>query len=112
MRKRPLPLVISDVNMPGMDGFMLAAQLRSLASLRETAIIMLTSGGRKGDIKRCEELNVSAHLMKPVKHSELMEAVMLAVGPPLGSRASSGRRGARDRSAFTATPEDPSRRRR
>ena len=79
--QRALPLVISDVNMPQMDGFMLAAQLRSTPALCETVIIMLTSGGRQGDIKRCEELNVSAHLMKPVKQSELLNAIMLAVKP-------------------------------
>ena len=72
--------MITDVNMPGMDGFMLAERLRSMPSLSETAIIMLTSGGRPGDIQRCEELKVSAHLMKPIKHSELLKAIRLAVG--------------------------------
>ena len=111
--QRALPLVISDVNMPEMDGFMLAEQLRSMASLRETAIIMLTSGGRQGDIKRCKELNVSAHLMKPVKHSELLKAIMLAVGHRIrGVERFRDRRGARDRSAFTAASEDPTCRRR
>ena len=110
--QRSLPLVITDVNMPEMDGFMLAERLRSMASLRETVIIMLTSGGRPGDIQRCEELNVSAHLMKPIKHSELLKAIMLAVGHRIGSRAISDRRGARNRSAVTAASEYPACRRR
>ena len=80
-----LPLVISDVNMPEMDGFMLAEKLRSMAApLRETVIIMLTSGGRQGDLERCEELNIASHLMKPVKQSELLEAIMLAATPRSG----------------------------
>jgi CheY-like chemotaxis protein len=70
--------------MPEMDGFMLTERLRSTAALRETAIIMLTSGGRPGDIRRCEELRISAHLMKPVKQSELLEAINLALGSRRG----------------------------
>ena len=76
-----LPLVISDVNMPEMDGFMLAERLRSMTDLRETVVIMLTSGGRFGDVQRCEALGVRAHLMKPAKQSELLEAIMVAVDP-------------------------------
>ncbi len=85
--QRPLPLVISDVNMPEVDGFMLAERLRSIADLRETVVIMLTSGGRFGDVKRCEELGVRAQLMKPAKQSELLEAIMVAVGPSANNRA-------------------------
>jgi len=80
-----LPLVITDVNMPEMDGIMLVEQVRSMESLRETVVIMLTSGGRQDDIERCKQLGVSAHLMKPVKHSELLEAILLAVKPALRS---------------------------
>ncbi len=75
-----LPLVISDVNMPKIDGFMLAEQLRATEALRETVLILLTSGMRPEDIKRCEHLDISAHLMKPVKQSELLNSIMLAVG--------------------------------
>jgi PAS domain S-box-containing protein len=77
--KRSLPLVVSDVNMPEIDGFMFAERLRSTPGLRETVIIMLTSGGRPGDIQRCEELGVAAHLMKPVKQSELLQTIGLAL---------------------------------
>ncbi|MBC7965260.1 MAG: response regulator, partial [Fuerstia sp.] len=77
---RSLPLVISDVHMPGIDGFMLTEQLRATTALRETVINKLTSGGKTGDIQRCKELGVRAHLIKPVKQSELLEAIVGAVG--------------------------------
>lgn len=79
-KQRPLPLVISDVNMPVMDGFMMTERLRSIAQLHDTILIMLTSGGRTGDVKRCEQLGVTAHLIKPVKQSELLDAIIVAVG--------------------------------
>jgi CheY-like chemotaxis protein len=79
-RTGSLPLIISDVHMPSMDGFMLAEKLRSTAAFREAVVILLTSGGRSGDSHRCEQLGISAHLIKPVKQSELLEAVIVAIG--------------------------------
>jgi len=66
--------------MPGMDGFELLQKLRDHASLKECVAIMLTSGGHANDSIRCKELDVSAHILKPVKQSELLEAVMVAAG--------------------------------
>ncbi|MEQ9409525.1 MAG: response regulator [Fuerstiella sp.] len=75
-----IPLVISDVHMPQMDGFMLAERLRSDDAPGQPLIILLTSGGKHGDVRRCEQLRISAHLMKPVKPSELLDAISLAIG--------------------------------
>jgi PAS domain S-box-containing protein len=78
---RPFPLVISDVNMPHNDGFALARQMQQHASeLAGSLILMLTSGDRPGDIARCEQLGVAAYLMKPVKQSELFDALAMVLG--------------------------------
>jgi two-component system, sensor histidine kinase and response regulator len=37
--------------------------------------MMLTSGGQRGDAARCEELGIAAYLLKPVRQSELREAI-------------------------------------
>ena len=42
--------------------------------------MMLTSGDRPDDVAHCEELGITAYLMKPIKQSELLEATMLAMG--------------------------------
>ncbi|MCA8990894.1 MAG: response regulator [Planctomycetaceae bacterium] len=73
-------LVLSDVNMPGVDGFTLAEKIRKDEHLGELVIIMLTSGDRPSDRKRCAELDISAHLMKPVKQSELFNSIVVAFG--------------------------------
>jgi two-component system, sensor histidine kinase and response regulator len=39
-------------------------------------IMMLTSGGQRGDAARCEELGIAAYLTKPVRQAELREAVI------------------------------------
>ena len=77
-----LPLVLSDVHMPGMDGFMLADRLRKIAALKETVFILLTSGARQGDKKDRAGPNINAQLLKPVKQSELLETILVAVGRP------------------------------
>jgi len=42
--------------------------------------MMLTSGGQRGDIARCAELGISVHLLKPVRPSELQDAIRQAMG--------------------------------
>jgi CheY-like chemotaxis protein len=42
--------------------------------------MMLTSAGHRGDAARCEELGVSAYLLKPIRQSELREAVARVLG--------------------------------
>ena len=75
----PFGLVLTDINMPEMDGFQLAAQMQQDDQLRRTTIIALTSGSRTGDVARCEALGIAAHLMKPVKQSELFDAIVQAL---------------------------------
>jgi PAS domain S-box-containing protein len=79
---QPFALVLLDVQMPGMDGFAVAQQIKDDPELAGTRIIMLTSSGRRGDAARCRKLGVSGYLTKPVKQSELWEAIMTTLGLP------------------------------
>ncbi|MCH7725927.1 MAG: response regulator, partial [Planctomycetes bacterium] len=76
----PFRLVLSDVNMPDVDGFQFAEWIRGDTALAETILIMLTSSGRPGDVARRDSLRVNGHLMKPVKQSELFDAIVVALG--------------------------------
>ncbi len=78
---KPIPLVLSDIHMPEIDGFMLAEQIRDNPELSGPAIIALTSGARVGDAARCEELGIAAELLKPVKQSELLNAILAVAAP-------------------------------
>ena len=80
--KGSLPLVISDVNMPEMDGFEFVRLLRSIRRLQNAVVILLTSSGRPGESQRCEELGIQLHMMKPVKQSEMLDAILSAIGRP------------------------------
>ena len=45
----------------------------------ETKVILLTSGGLPGDVARCQALGISSYLTKPVKQSELFDAIVTAL---------------------------------
>ncbi|HKS67182.1 MAG TPA: response regulator [Candidatus Acidoferrales bacterium] len=77
----PYTLILTDVLMPDVDGFQLVERIREQPDLSAATIMMLTSLGQRGDAKRCRELGVSAYLVKPIRQSELREAILLVVAP-------------------------------
>jgi signal transduction histidine kinase/CheY-like chemotaxis protein len=76
----PYRLVLTDMHMPRMDGFALVERIRQTPELSAATIMMLTSAGHRGDAARCQELGVSAYLLKPIRQSELREAVARVLG--------------------------------
>ena len=74
-----IPLILTDVHMPEMSGFDLIARLRNHFPAKTITIVMLTSGSVPGDAARCRELGVDAYLTKPVRHSELLRTILLAL---------------------------------
>jgi PAS domain S-box-containing protein len=76
----PYPLIITDLLMPAMDGFGLVERIRQRPELAAPTIMMLTSAGHRGDAVRCKELGVAAYLMKPIRQSELREAIARVLG--------------------------------
>jgi len=78
---QPFPLVLTDVQMPEMDGFKLADLIRQDSSTNGTPIVMLTSAGQPGDAARCRESGIAAYLAKPVRQAELREAISQVLSP-------------------------------
>jgi len=76
----PYGLILTDMHMPKMDGFRLVEHIKERPELSTATIMMLTSGGQRGDAARCEELGIAAYLLKPVRQSELREAIARVLG--------------------------------
>jgi two-component system sensor histidine kinase/response regulator len=77
---RPFSLVLTDVHMPEVDGFMFVQQIRANAALTDIPLLMLTSADQQGDRGRCQELGIAGYLLKPVRPSELLGAILRALG--------------------------------
>jgi signal transduction histidine kinase/CheY-like chemotaxis protein len=73
-------LILTDMHMPMMDGFALVERIRDKPELSTATIMMLTSAGHRGDAARCQELGVVAYLLKPIRQSELREAIARVLG--------------------------------
>jgi len=80
-RGAPFALILLDAQMPAMDGFSVAEQIRKHANLAKSVVIMLTSAGMRGDAARCRELGISAYLTKPIKRSDLLRVIKTALRP-------------------------------
>jgi CheY-like chemotaxis protein len=76
----PYQIAILDQQMPAMDGEDLARTIKADAKLRNTALVLLTSVGLRGDAARMKEAGFSAHLTKPARASQLLDALITVWG--------------------------------
>ena len=71
-----IPLVLTDAHMPEIDGFDFVERIREDPLLSNVLIVMLTSGGERGDAARCQKLGVAGYLSKPFDRLELSEVLL------------------------------------
>ncbi|HXL22312.1 MAG TPA: response regulator [Candidatus Dormibacteraeota bacterium] len=79
-RGTPFSLILLDAQMPVMDGFSVAEKIKEDARLAKSPMIMLTSAGVRGDAARCRDLGIKAYLTKPIKRSDLLQAIKEVLG--------------------------------
>jgi len=68
-------VMITDCQMPDVDGFMLARRVRRERRATKMPIVMLTSVGQSDDRTRRQMNDIDVVLTKPIKHSDLLEAL-------------------------------------
>ena len=73
-------LIISDWNMPEMDGFELLQWVRSNESTKNVPFLMATGRGEKKEIEKASEAGVSSFISKPFNKEELLEKINEAFG--------------------------------
>ncbi|MCK7502241.1 MAG: response regulator [Comamonadaceae bacterium] len=73
-------MVLLDARMPAPDGFAVAQSCRACAPGAEHMIMLLDVKMQRQDAARARELGVEYTLVKPVAQSDLLDAVMLALG--------------------------------
>ncbi len=76
---RAFDAVILDHQMPDMDGEDVARAIQANPGLTGVRILILTSAGQRGDAKKFKDLGCSAYLTKPVRQSQLLDALAEAL---------------------------------
>ena len=80
----PFPLVLLDARMPGMDGFAVAERIRENPGLARATVLMLSSADQRA--AAAQAAGVTATLMKPIRQSDLLDAIVTALGASRGTR--------------------------
>jgi signal transduction histidine kinase/CheY-like chemotaxis protein/ligand-binding sensor domain-containing protein len=76
----PYSLILLDASLTGMDGFAVASILHESADFSVETILLISAGDRADGVARCRELGIGRYLVKPIKRSELFEAVQVSLG--------------------------------
>ena len=84
----PFDLVLMDLMMPGMDGLETVARIRENAAFAQVPVLLLSSADRAEYSARSSSLGIVRSLIKPVKQSDLLEAIgaTIAAVPPKETR--------------------------
>ena len=74
-------LIISDVNMPIMDGFTFVRAAKQLAAYRFTPVIMLTTEAQESKNQEGREAGAKAWMVKPFQPGQMLAAVSRLIMP-------------------------------
>ena len=72
-------LVISDVNMPNMDGISFVKEMKQKANYKFTPVIMLTTEGSDEKKKEGQAAGAKAWVVKPFKPEQMLQAVSMLI---------------------------------
>jgi len=81
LAKAPVHLVISDYNMPNMDGLKLLHHLRSGAKTKGVGFILITGRAEQQIIDYGKKLGMNNFLKKPFEPADLRKCIETVVGP-------------------------------
>ncbi len=78
---RKIHLIISDVNMPNMDGITFVRQVKANPSYKFTPVIMLTTESAAEKKQKGQEAGARAWIVKPFQPQQMLDAVAKLVLP-------------------------------
>jgi two-component system chemotaxis response regulator CheY len=75
LRSQPFDFVLSDINMPKMNGFELLKEIRADGALKALPVLLITAEAKKEDIVTAAQAGASGYIVKPFTKATLEEKV-------------------------------------
>ncbi len=75
LRSAPADIIVTDINMPSLDGLKLLSLVRADGAHRATPVVVVTTEAGEPDRCRAQKLGANAYLVKPVQSREVLEVV-------------------------------------
>lgn len=98
----PYKVVLMDWRMPGMDGIETTSAIQSSTTLSVIpTVIMLTAHGREEASNAAQDVDIIHFLTKPVPHSSMLDAVMIAMGQDVSDITQSSHHSVDEQKAIT-----------
>ena len=73
LQKRSFGLILSDINMPQMDGLQLLARIKEMPHLKDVPVIMITTEGGQGKVMEAVQLGATGYVRKPFTAEQIKE---------------------------------------
>jgi two-component system chemotaxis response regulator CheY len=75
-----IDLIISDINMPCMDGFTFIKTVREQDAYRDLPIVVLSTEGRETDIQQGIQLGANMYMVKPAQPEKMVKNIRMLLG--------------------------------
>ena len=75
-----IDLIISDINMPRMDGFTFIKTVREQEAYRDLPIVVLSTEGQEKDIQQGIQLGANLYMVKPAQPESMVKNVQMLLG--------------------------------
>ncbi len=73
LRRNRVGLILSDINMPNMDGLQFLTQVRAAAEWKTVPIVMITTEGSQDKVMEAVQLGASGYVRKPFTAEQIKE---------------------------------------
>ena len=81
LRTRTFDLILTDVNMPELDGFGFIEEARKMTSAATTPIVVMTARNAEADVERAFVLGATSYVSKPFTKEALLGVLQRQMGP-------------------------------
>jgi two-component system, chemotaxis family, chemotaxis protein CheY len=76
LKDRTFGLILSDINMPRMDGLQLLARIKEMDHLKNVPVIMITTEGGQGKVMEAVQLGATGYVRKPFTADQIKEKLI------------------------------------